>query len=109
MATTGLEYLRRVREVKYREAVFEMLAKQLEAARLDEAKSAALIQVLDRAEAPDRKSGPSRALITLLGGVSGFAASLLSLAARQAWQRWQSDPEISVRLDSFRRSFLPGA
>jgi uncharacterized protein involved in exopolysaccharide biosynthesis len=108
MASTGLEYLRRVREVKYREAVFEMLAKQLEAARLDEAKSAALIQVLDRAEAPDRKSSPNRALITLLGGLAGFAAGLLSIAARQAWQSWQSDPELSVRLDSLRRSLLSG-
>ena len=73
MAATGLEYIRRVREVKYREAVFEMLAKQLEAARLDEAKNAALIQVLDRAEIPDRKSGPNRSLITLLAASRGLS------------------------------------
>ncbi|HEX4487326.1 MAG TPA: GNVR domain-containing protein [Terriglobales bacterium] len=107
MASTGLEYLRRVREVKYREAVFEMLAKQLEAARLDEAKNAALIQVLDRAEAPDRKSGPNRALITLLGGLTGFGAGLLSIAARQRLNHWGLDPEICARLENIKRSLLP--
>jgi uncharacterized protein involved in exopolysaccharide biosynthesis len=108
MASTGLEYLRRVREVKYREAVFEMLAKQLEAARLDEAKNAALIQVLDRAEVPDRKSGPNRALITLLGGLAGCSAALLSIAARQGLERWQADPEIGLRIDHIKRSLLIG-
>jgi uncharacterized protein involved in exopolysaccharide biosynthesis len=108
MASTGLEYLRRVREVKYREAVFEMLAKQLEAARLDEAKNAALIQVLDRAEVPDRKSGPNRVLITLLGGLAGLSAGLLSIAVRQGLERWQSDPEIVLRLDHIRHSLSAG-
>jgi tyrosine-protein kinase Etk/Wzc len=108
MASTGLEYLRRVREVKYREAVFEMLAKQLEAARLDEAKNAALIQVLDRAEVPDRKSGPNRVLITLLGGLAGFGAALISTAAQLGLDRWQSDPEIGLRLDQIKRSLLTG-
>ena len=108
MAATGVEYLRRVRELKYREAVFEMLAKQLEAARLDEAKSSALIQVLDRAEVPDRKSGPNRSLIVLLGCLVGLICGLLMVAVRQGFKHWRSDPEIMPRLENVKHSLLTG-
>jgi tyrosine-protein kinase Etk/Wzc len=64
--SVGLEYVRRLRDVKYYEAMFEILAKQYEAARLDEMKSAAVIQVLDPAIEPERKSGPHRVLIVLM-------------------------------------------
>jgi uncharacterized protein involved in exopolysaccharide biosynthesis len=62
----GLEYVRRYRDVKYQESIFEFLAKQLEAARIDEAKEAAVIQVVDEAIPPDRKSRPKRTLIVLV-------------------------------------------
>ena len=61
-----LDIVRRTREVKYHEALFEILAKQYEAARLDEAHEPTL-QILDRAVTPDIKSGPHRLLITAAG------------------------------------------
>jgi tyrosine-protein kinase Etk/Wzc len=71
----GLEYLRKLREVRYHESLFELLAKQREAASLDEAKSVPLIQVVDSAEVPERRSGPSRTLITLGFALLGFLLS----------------------------------
>jgi capsule polysaccharide export protein KpsE/RkpR len=62
----GLQYLRKYRDVKYHETLFEILAKQYEAARLDEAKSAPLVQIIDRAVAPERKSWPPRVLLILV-------------------------------------------
>lgn len=59
----GLEYLRKYRDVKYHESLYEALSKQYEAARLDEAKAAPLIQVIDKATVPERKSWPPRMLI----------------------------------------------
>src|SRR6185437_11499851 len=67
-----LDYVRKEREVKYHEALFEILAKQYEAARLDEARDAPVLQVLDPASYPDTKSQPQRRLIIaggLLGGI----------------------------------------
>jgi tyrosine-protein kinase Etk/Wzc len=61
----GLEYLRKYRNVKYHETLFEILAKQYEAARLDEAKSAPLVQVIDRAVPAERKSWPPRTILVL--------------------------------------------
>lgn len=62
----GLENIRILREVKYNQMLYELLAKQYEAARLDEAKDPSIIQVLDPAIEPEKKSGPKRGLIVLL-------------------------------------------
>ena len=60
-----MEYLRRFRDLKYQETVFELLAKEFEVAKLDEAREGSIIQVVDPAVPPDRKSSPHRALIVL--------------------------------------------
>lgn len=70
---SGLEYIRRLRDVKYHEALFEMLAKQYEAAKLDESKEAAVIQVIDPAIKPEKKSGPARSLMVLGGRSQGVS------------------------------------
>ncbi|ADW71145.1 GumC family protein [Granulicella tundricola] len=73
----GLEYTRELREVRYHDTLFDLLSRQYEAARIDEAKSAPIIQVVDRAVPPDQKSGPPRTLIilgcTVLAFLVGFA------------------------------------
>jgi tyrosine-protein kinase Etk/Wzc len=68
----GLEYVRAYRDVKYHEALFEMLAKQAELARIDEARSSAFIQVLDTPVIPDKKSAPHRGYIIVLGTLATF-------------------------------------
>jgi uncharacterized protein involved in exopolysaccharide biosynthesis len=70
----ALEYLRKYRDVKYHEALYEVLAKQYEAARLDEAKAESPVQIIDKAVTPERKSWPPRILIIL--GSSVLAASI---------------------------------
>lgn len=72
MPAIQLEYVRKEREVKFHEALFEILSKQYEAARLDESRDAPL-QVLDRATTPDSKSGPHRTLFMLFGLFAGLA------------------------------------
>jgi tyrosine-protein kinase Etk/Wzc len=51
---SGLDYARSLREVKYRETVQDLLMRQYEGARVDEARQGALIQVVDPAIVPDR-------------------------------------------------------
>jgi tyrosine-protein kinase Etk/Wzc len=99
----GLEYLRRYRDVKYQETIFELLAKQFEAAKLDEAKEAAVIQVVDEAVAPDRKSKPKRALIVILATLSAGLISLLWVFVLEARERASRDPVQAARLAALRR------
>lgn len=74
---SGMEYLRRYRDLKYQETVFELIAKELEVAKLDEAREGSAIQVVDAAVAPDRRSSPHRLLIVL--GATIFAVLIAAL------------------------------
>lgn len=78
----GLEYTRKLRDVEYQETLYEILARQFELAKLDEAKEGAVIQVVDPALAPDRRSSPKRVLITLIAALAGiFIAIMAALIA----------------------------
>jgi tyrosine-protein kinase Etk/Wzc len=68
----GLEYLRAEHELRYRQALFDILMKQYDAARLDEAKDAAIIQVVEPAIEPDRRSAPKRTQIVGISATIGF-------------------------------------
>ena len=72
-----LEYVRQEREVKYHEALFEMISRQYEAARLDESHETPMLQVLDLATAPDSRSGPPRAIIIGVGFFLGLSLAVL--------------------------------
>ena len=71
----GMEYVRGYREVKYHEMLLELIAKQYEIARMDEGRDVAVIQVLDPAIPPEKKSRPDRASIVL-----GSSAIVLLIA-----------------------------
>jgi tyrosine-protein kinase Etk/Wzc len=96
----GLEYVRKLREVKYNETIFEILARQYEAAKLDEAKEGAIVQVVDIAHPPDRKSGPSRALIVLGGFMLGFIGSVAWIVFGEMRRYIYSVPEYTAKLHS---------
>lgn len=85
--STSTEYLSKYREFKYQEALFEMFARQYELARVDESREGALIQVVDTATVPERKSKPQRGVIAL--SVTLAAALLLAafIALRPFWVR----------------------
>lgn len=87
----GLEYIRKQREVKYHETLFELLARQYESAKLDESREATVLQVVDRAVVPDKKSGPHRALLTLGGMLLGFFVGSLWVILSSFLKKKKSD------------------
>jgi tyrosine-protein kinase Etk/Wzc len=99
-----LEYLRQLRDVKYHEALYEFLSKQLEASRIDEAKDAILVQVVDKAVLPERKSSPKRALIVLVTSAVAFLLSCLGVLIMETLRRKQEDPIERARLAQLRQS-----
>jgi capsule polysaccharide export protein KpsE/RkpR len=102
--SAGMEYLRRLRELKYRESLLEILNKQYEIAHIDEGKDAATIQVLDPAVRPgvEVRTWPFRLVI---GQVIVYFSLLLAvvlafLAESQAQAR--NNPEYSSQLQLLR-------
>ena len=98
----GLEYIRKYRDVKYYETLFELLAKQYEMARIDEARDATVIQVLDMALTPERKSKPKRLLIAWLTFLVVGFVSLLWAFMKEAFDRVRHELEREYRLALFR-------
>jgi uncharacterized protein involved in exopolysaccharide biosynthesis len=99
----GMEYLRRYRDLKYRETVFELLAKELEIARLDEAREGSIIQVVDAAVVPDKKSFPPRILIVIGVTILGFLVASFWVFVRQKSGRTFDLPENRARLEAIKR------
>jgi tyrosine-protein kinase Etk/Wzc len=97
-----LEYSRKLRELKYHETLFDLLSRQYEAARIDEAKSAPVIQVIDRAIPPDKKSGPHRMLIALGSGILAFLAACLRSCLVYGVRRMEEIPEYAIKFQQLR-------
>lgn len=100
----GLEYLRAAHELAYRQALFDMLIKQYDAARLDEAKEAAIIQVVEPAIEPDLRTSPKRVQMMLYSTSLGFLAGCLLAIALWRMQLAQFDPTVAKRLEELSRA-----
>ena len=94
----GLEYVRKLRDVKYYETIFDILARQFEMAKLDEAKQGALVQVVDTAIPPDKRSSPKRTLIVLGSTAFGLIVGLFAALIQAGYQRMNEDLETQTKL-----------
>jgi uncharacterized protein involved in exopolysaccharide biosynthesis len=99
----GLEYLRRFRELKYQETVFELLAKELEVAKLDEAREGSMVQVVDAAVPPDKRSFPRRTLIVIVVTILSCFVAGFWVMLRERLLRTFEVPENRQRLESIKR------
>jgi len=95
---SGLDNLSRLRDVKYYEFLYELLAKQYELAKIDEAKDAMVIQVMDKAIEPDRKSKPKRSQIVLVWAFAALFAVIVWVLVREAAARAKAVPERASRI-----------
>jgi tyrosine-protein kinase Etk/Wzc len=98
----GMEYLRHYRDLKYHETVYELLTKELEIAKLDEAREGEIVQVVDAAVPPDKKSSPHRTLIVIGMTILAFFAAVFWIVVRQALRRAFGLPENRERLEAIK-------
>jgi capsule polysaccharide export protein KpsE/RkpR len=105
----AIDYVRARRELKLQETLLESMLRQYEIAKLDEAKEGPVLQQVDTALPPDRKSKPARAIIVL-------SALLVALLASTAWvvvRRYMAlvtaqDPNGAQALQALRRAWSTG-
>lgn len=94
----GLESVQTLRDVKYYQMLYELLAKQYEVARLDEAKDASVIQVLDPAIMPERKFKPNRTLIVAIATILGAVVAIAWAVATTLMARALRTPKFARQL-----------
>lgn len=100
----GIEFLRRTRDLKYAETIHQLLAQQYQMAKVDEAQNAPILQVLDAAIPPEKRSSPKRTQMVLMAIVAtGFLMCLVAFmleAKRQA----ETDPDQLEKMADLRES-----
>jgi tyrosine-protein kinase Etk/Wzc len=103
--TTEGDYITKYREFKYHETLFELFSKQFELAKVDEAREGAVIQVLDAAQSPERKSKPKKALIAIIATLAAGFALLLFVFIRQALRNSRQNSESANKLAAIQASW----
>src|SRR5712691_11177366 len=98
----GLEYVRKYRDVKYLEALFELLAKQYEAAKLDEARDSLIVQQLDKAIAPERRSWPPRTALVLASTLLALIVAIVAVFFVETMERAKEDTQFMAQFRLFR-------
>jgi tyrosine-protein kinase Etk/Wzc len=99
------DYVAKYREFKYQETMFELFAKQFELAKVDESREGAVVQVLDTAQVPERKSKPKKALIAVVATLASGFGLLLFVFLRSALQNASQKQETQQRLSSIKASW----
>jgi uncharacterized protein involved in exopolysaccharide biosynthesis len=96
------DYVGKYREFKYQETLFELFARQYELARVDESRDGGLIQVIDAATPPEKRSWPRRAIITAAAATSALLLLMVYVISADALQR-PGENRLGRLRDAFRR------
>jgi uncharacterized protein involved in exopolysaccharide biosynthesis len=103
MPAVGTEYMRKLRDLKFNETLYELLTKQYEAARLDEARDAVVIQVIDKAVPPDKRAKPKRTLMVAIATFTGFFLSVFAAFFMEYKERASNDPQNRERFEALKK------
>ena len=99
LLASQVAYIRKLRDLRYYEAIEEILAKQFEMAKLDEAREGAIIQVAEVASPPDKRSFPRRTITIVIATFLSFVLSSVGCLFFEGFKRMKSSREESRRLD----------
>ena len=108
MQESGIEYIRKLRDVKYNETIFDLLARQYEIAKVDEARQGSVVQVVDPANVPDRRSSPQRTLIVLAAAAFGIFLGVIVAFVAEGLTRLSNNPAERWRLETLRGMLTSG-
>jgi len=90
--------------LKFNETLFELLVKQYEMARIDEARDMAVIQIVDVAVPPDKRAKPKRTLMVIAGTFLGLLLALFIALLKESYAKLSSDPLNRDRVEALKRS-----
>jgi tyrosine-protein kinase Etk/Wzc len=93
----AFEYAKLQRDLLVQTELFKLLTQQYELAKLNAAGQDPVFQVLEMAEVPDKKSGPSRAMFCIVGTMAGFFLSVLLAFVVESVEKMKNDPETIAR------------
>jgi tyrosine-protein kinase Etk/Wzc len=93
----GLEYIRKERDMQYHQTLYDLLARQLEAARIDEAKATPTVQMVDPPQVPKVRSWPKPLVFILVGLVAGTVLGCIRVTVVYLYEYAETDPRLRDR------------
>ncbi|MDQ1452320.1 MAG: hypothetical protein QOK38_2186 [Acidobacteriaceae bacterium] len=93
----GLEYIRKERDVQYHQTLYDLLARQLEAARIDEAKASPTVQMVDPPQVPKLRSWPKPLVFIIVGLVVGTMLGCIRVTVIYLYEYADTDPRLRDR------------
>ena len=104
----AIDYVRARRELKLQETLLESMVRQYEIAKLDEAKEGPVLQRVDVAQPPDRKSKPARAMIVLASTLLAMLVACLFVIVRGYSARTRElDPQSALAWRNVAQAWRP--
>lgn len=85
-----LEHLKREAEIKL--IAYKALIQQSETLKLTAEGTGPTFQVLEKAEIPEKKSGPSRGKLCMMVSIVGFLFSIIYVFLKEEWIKIKADP-----------------
>jgi len=93
------------RELKVQEAMLEAFLRQLEIAKIDEAKEGVPVQVVDKATPAESRTSPKRTLIVLGAAAFGLLGGLVLALVRASFVRFRANDANQERLRLVRETW----
>jgi tyrosine-protein kinase Etk/Wzc len=93
----GLAYIRKERDMQYHQTLYDLLARQLEAARIDEAKATPTVQMVDPPQVPRVRSWPKPLVFILVGLVAGTMLGCIRVTVVYLYEYAETDPRLRDR------------
>jgi tyrosine-protein kinase Etk/Wzc len=103
LTATGTQYARLMRDLKFNETLYELLFGQFQAAKIDEARDAAVIQVIEKAVPPEKRAWPKRGLMVILAMISGFVVSTVIAFFMEYVEKVSVNPETKERVETLKK------
>ena len=103
----ALEYANKLRDVKYNQAIFQVVARQLEVAKIDEAREGGFLQIVNPALTPERRSFPQRKWIIIGAAAFGLSLAIVLALFEVHLARMRANPIEAAQLAQFRQAVRP--
>lgn len=101
----GAAFMSAVREMKKQEGLYIPLLAQYNALTVQEQARPLKLQIVETPTPPERRTKPSRGLMTVLGGVIGLFMGVAGAFLGEFARRAKDDPEKADKLRELRESF----
>ena len=93
------------RDLKNQEAMLDAFVRQLEVAKIDEAKEGPAVQVVDVAMAPEVRARPQRKKMVIAYALVGLAIGLVLAVLKALLRHLKGTPSGRIRLGQFRQAW----